>query len=78
VQSTKAELSIKTYAGAAHSFDLDIIPQRYLGKMLGHNKVAAEDSRQRMVAFFVANTVGVDWSKVRLSQADDKLVGLTP
>lgn len=66
------------YAGAAHSFDLDIIPQRYLGKMLGHNKVAAEDSRQRMVDFFVAHTVGIDWRKAQLSKVDDRLAGLTP
>ena len=78
IQSTKAELEIKTYAGAAHSFDLDIIPQRYLGKMLGHNKVAAEDSRQRMVDFFVAHTVGIDWRKAQLSKVDDRLAGLTP
>lgn len=58
VKSTKANLEVKTYPGAAHSFDLNIIPQRYLGKMLGHHKEAAEDSRQRMVNFFVEHTVG--------------------
>lgn len=77
VKSTKANLEVKTYPGAAHSFDLNIIPQRYLGKMLGHHKEAAEDSRQRMVNFFVEHTVGVDWKKVRLSKAAGELAANT-
>ncbi len=69
-------MEVKTYAGAAHSFDLNIIPQRYLGKMIGHNREAAEDSRQRMVDFFVEHTVGVDWTKVRLSKTGSELAGM--
>ena len=76
VQSSKAPVEVKTYAGAAHSFDLNIIPQRYLGKMIGHNREAAEDSRQRMVDFFVEHTVGVDWTKVRLSKTGSELAGM--
>lgn len=71
VTSTKAELQIKTYPGAAHSFDLNIMPQRYLGKALGHNKEAAEDSRKRMLAFFIEHTVGadVDWKTAQLAKS---------
>ena len=38
---------------------------------------AAEDSRQRMVNFFVEHTVGVDWKKVRLSKASGELAAIT-
>lgn len=69
VKSTKAELEVRTYQGAAHSFDLEIMPQRYLGKQLGHHKEAAEDSRQRMLSFFVEHTIGVDWKETRLAQS---------
>ncbi|UCV04256.1 dienelactone hydrolase family protein [Dechloromonas denitrificans] len=71
VKSTKADLQLKTYPGAAHSFDLNIMPQKYLGKSLGHNKEAAEDSRQRMLAFFIEHTIGtdVDWKMTRLAKS---------
>lgn len=71
VKSTKADLQVKSYPGAAHSFDLNIMPQRYLGNLLGHNKEAAEDSRQRMLAFFIEHTVGADvnWKTARLAKS---------
>lgn len=71
VTSTKADLQVKTYPGAAHSFDLNIMPQRYLGKLLGHNKEAAEDSRERMLTFFIEHTVGTDvgWKMTRLAKS---------
>jgi dienelactone hydrolase len=56
VQSTGAELQVKIYPEAAHSFDLEIMPQRYLGKLVGKNDYAAEDSRGRMLAFFIEHT----------------------
>lgn len=46
-----ATLQVKIYPQAAHSFDVDIPLQRYLGKMLGKNDYAAGDSRKRMLAF---------------------------
>lgn len=58
VQSTGAQLQVKVYPEAAHSFDLEIMPQRYLGKLIGNNKHAAEDSRERMLAFFIEHTIG--------------------
>ncbi len=54
VRSTGADLQLVIYPEAAHSFDLDIVPQRYLGKLVGRNAQAADDSRDRMLAFFVA------------------------
>jgi dienelactone hydrolase len=47
-----AELRVIEYRNAAHSFDLRIERQRYLGKLIGHDKTAYEDSRAKMVAFF--------------------------
>lgn len=58
VQSSGAELSLKVYPQAAHSFDLDIVPQRYLGKLIGKDSYAAEDSRERMLSFFERHTTG--------------------
>lgn len=54
VRSTGAELRLVTYADAGHSFDLEMMPQRYLGYLIGKDPVAAEDGRRRMVAFFRA------------------------
>ncbi|WP_304921810.1 dienelactone hydrolase family protein [Hydrogenophaga sp.] len=53
VRSTGADLQLIVYPEAAHSFDLDIVLQRYLGKLVGRNAQAADDSRDRMLAFFV-------------------------
>jgi dienelactone hydrolase len=47
-----AELRVKVYRNAAHSFDIPIPVQRYLGKRIGFNRSAAEDSRKEMVRFF--------------------------
>ena len=46
-----ATLQVKIYPQAAHSFDVDIVHQRYLGKLLGKNDFATNDSRERMLAF---------------------------
>lgn len=68
VQSTGAELQLKIYPEAAHSFDLEIMPQRYLGKLVGNNKYAAEDSRGRMLAFFIEHTTGSKWKATPLAK----------
>ncbi len=47
-----AEYRYKIYPGAAHSFDLNIGLQRYLGHLVGYNRTATRDSRVRMVEFF--------------------------
>ncbi len=73
VQSTGAELQLKIYPEAAHSFDLEIMPQRYLGKLIGKNKYAAEDSRGRMLAFFTEHTTGYRWNPTALAKNDSTL-----
>lgn len=52
VRTTGADYQVTVYPNAAHSFDLEIIPQRYLGKLIGKDPQAAQDSREKMLAFF--------------------------
>lgn len=52
VRVTGAPLSVHVYPGALHSFDLDIPPQLYLGRWVGGNHAATDDSRLRMRDFF--------------------------
>jgi dienelactone hydrolase len=54
VKATGAELEVTIYPAAAHSFDLDILPQRFQGKLIGSDPHATEDSRARMLAFFIS------------------------
>jgi len=56
VRSTGARLQFVVYPQAAHSFDLEMLPTRYLGKLVGKNQRAADDSRQRMLAFFIEHS----------------------
>ena len=52
IQTLGAEFNVKVYPAAGHSFDLDIIPQRFAGFMIGMDANAASDSRDRMMSFF--------------------------
>jgi len=52
VKAKGADLKVKVYPEAAHSFDLEIMKQRYNGKLVGHDEHAAQDSRAQMLAFF--------------------------
>ena len=52
IRSSGAELTFVMYPNAAHSFDLELMPQRYLGNLIGKDASAADDSRGRMMAFF--------------------------
>mgnify|MGYP000281859929 FL=1 len=52
VVSLGEELRVIIYPEAAHSFDVNMLPQRYLGKLVGYNKSAAENSRVTMLDFF--------------------------
>lgn len=52
--SVGANLKVVEYADAAHSFDVEIGLQKYLGKRIGFNRFAAEDSRAKMLNFFDA------------------------
>jgi dienelactone hydrolase len=49
-----ADFEVVVYPQAAHSFDLDIIPQRYQGHLIGNDPQAAKNSEERMLAFFDA------------------------
>jgi dienelactone hydrolase len=50
--SAGEQLKVVEYPNAPHSFDLRIKLQRYLGKLIGFDKSATEDSRTQMLAFF--------------------------
>ena len=52
VVSTGEELLVTVYPEAVHSFDVNILPQKFMGKSVGYNKDAAVDSRAMMLAFF--------------------------
>jgi len=56
-ESTGENKILKTivYPNAAHSFDLNIPVQRYLGKRVGRDRFATRDSRRRMYMFFKQN-----------------------
>ena len=56
------ELTVMVYENAAHSYDLRIPMQRYLGNLVGYNPKAAADTRTQMLAFF------------QRQQADQRLV----
>lgn len=54
-RATGAELQVTVYPTAAHSFDLLTPEHRYMGKLVGYDRQATEDSRRRMLAFFIAH-----------------------
>lgn len=56
--STGKHLKVVEYPNAAHSFDVGIPPQRYIGKLVGFDEAAAADSREKMLAFFEDNVAG--------------------
>ena len=58
-RASGAPLRVKIYPQAVHSFDVDIVVQRYLGRWIGKNAHATSDSRERMLAFFREHMVGV-------------------
>jgi dienelactone hydrolase len=51
-KSTGAELKLVLYPGAAHSFDVRISKQRFIGKLIGYDENATRDSSSKMIAFF--------------------------
>ena len=55
-RSSGQPLKVIEYPNAAHSFDLQIATQRYLGKLIGYDRFATENSRARMVEFFNIQT----------------------
>ena len=73
VHATGADLTLKVYPTAVHSFDLDILPQSYGGKLIGGDPQATADSRERMLAFFQQNL-----SEPRKLEADAQAVENAP
>lgn len=55
IHASGADFETRTYPQAAHSFDVDVLPQRYLGHLIGYDPNAAADSDARMLAFFAAH-----------------------
>lgn len=79
VRATGADLEVKIYPEAAHSFDLDILPQRYLGKLIGSDQQATQDSRERMRSFFVKNlTDGMKYGHALAVETATRLSGRDP
>lgn len=72
IVSTGEELRVTIYPEAVHSFDVKVLPQKYMGKLVGYNKNAAEASRAAMLAFF-NNHLKSDTKNI-VKQAPAKLV----
>jgi dienelactone hydrolase len=51
-RASGAALNVRVYPAAAHSFDLLAPEHRYMGKRVGFNREATEDSRRTILAFF--------------------------
>ncbi|MDT8344164.1 MAG: dienelactone hydrolase family protein [Thermohalobaculum sp.] len=51
-RASGAALEVRIYPRAAHSFDLLAPEHRYLGKLVGYDREATEDSRRRILDFF--------------------------
>jgi len=66
IRANGATLSVTVYPEAAHSFDLDIIRSRYLGKLIGGDRRATEDSREKMLAFFSSHLTA-DFKSARVA-----------
>jgi len=74
VTSDGAELRVTVYPEAAHSFDLNVMMQRYLGKLVGYNKHAAQDGKLKMLAFFLEHlTADVKQKLVKLADSQKPL-----
>ncbi|HEY6979487.1 dienelactone hydrolase family protein [Reyranella sp.] len=65
VDATGAEYHVTVYPEAAHSFDLDIIAQRYAGFRVGNDPAAAADSRKKMIAFLHHRLSGTQQASAR-------------
>lgn len=52
VVSNGEELRVTIYPNAPHSFDINILQQRYMGKLVGYDKHAAQAGRTAMLTFF--------------------------
>lgn len=72
--SRGAPVRVTIYEEAVHSFDLLAPMHRYLGRLVGHDPDATQDSRRQMLAFFRENgappapPAGTDTSIVAVRQ----------
>jgi dienelactone hydrolase len=53
--SSGAPVRVTIYEEAVHSFDLLAPMHRFMGKLVGHDPAATQDSRRQMIAFFREN-----------------------
>lgn len=69
VVSSGKKLEVTIYPDAPHSFDVNILQQRYLGNLIGYDRHAAVDSRLRMLEFFNKNMTAVaKKNRIKLAQ----------
>ncbi len=58
IKAKGADFEVQVYGGAAHSFDVEILPQEYMGHLIGYDARATNDSKERMLAFFDRHLIG--------------------
>lgn len=58
ITASDAEFRVFIYPEAHHSFDVNILPERYMGHLIGYDEAAALDSDAKMLAFFDAHLTG--------------------
>jgi dienelactone hydrolase len=63
IEASGAAYQVTVYADAPHSFDLVVAHQKYAGFSIGHDPVAASDSRQRMTAFLNSQAAKADFAR---------------
>ena len=67
VRASGADYQVHIYPDAAHSFDLEIMKQRYYGNLVGYSKSATQDSRVKMMVFFNRHLTP-ERNRIRLSR----------
>ena len=60
VEASGADYKVTVYAQAVHSFDLEVMRQKYAGFTIGGDPSAASDSRRRMIAFLTGRAAKID------------------
>lgn len=57
-RTTGEPFQVRVYPEAVHSFDVDVMTERYMGHLIGYDPAAASDSEERMLDFFDAHLTG--------------------
>lgn len=69
VRSSGEELRVTIYPEAPHSFDINILQQRYMGKLIGYDSDAARGSQMEMLSFFNDHlTLNAKSNMIKLAQ----------